>query len=92
MSNKKWSTAIDDEKKKAIHLCNALVNDSKIFYTTDKTTKARIKKARNSLYKKDNVFVNIYNGLEDKTFHSKKIPLNTPFLEKKKKNYSCDVI
>ena len=86
MSNKKWSTAIDDEKKKAIHLCNALVNDSKsIFYTTDKTTKARIKKARNSLYKKDNVFVNIYNGLEDKTFLSKKIPLNTPFLEKTKK-------
>ena len=51
-----------------------------------------MKKARNSLYKKDNVFVNIYNGLEDKTFLSKKIPLNTPFLEKKKKNYSCDVI
>ena len=44
-----------------------------------------MKKARNSLYKKDNVFVNIYNGLEDKTFLSKKIPLNTPFLEKKKK-------
>ena len=47
MSNKKWSTAIDDEKKNTINLYNALVNDSKsIFYTSDKTTKALIKKSK----------------------------------------------
>ena len=32
-SDKKSSTAINDEKKKAINLCNALVNNSKVFFT-----------------------------------------------------------
>ena len=73
------------EKRKAINLYNALVNDSKsIFYATDKITKTLIKKTRNSLYKKDIVFVNIYNGLEDKHFLPEKVPLNSPFVEKKK--------
>ena len=69
MSNKKSSTAIDDEKKKAINLYNAFVNDPiSIFYATDKITKTIMKKARNSLYKKDIVFVKIQNGLENKKF------------------------
>ena len=73
MSNKKSSTAIDDENKEATNLCNALVNDSKsAFYATDKITKTLVRKARNSLYKKDIVFVNIYNGLENKNFCRKK--------------------
>ena len=73
MSNKKSLTAINDEKKKAINLYNALVNNSKsIFYATDKITKTLIKKARNSLYKKDIVFVNIYNGLENKKISARK--------------------
>ena len=32
-SSKKSSTAIDDEKEKAINLYNALVNNSKVFFT-----------------------------------------------------------
>ena len=85
MLNKKSSTAIDHEKKKAINLYNALVNGSKsIFYVSDKITKTLVKKARNSLYKKDIVFVNIYNGLEDKNFPPEKVPLNSLFVEKKK--------
>ena len=65
MSNKKSSAAIDNEKKKAMNLFKALATDSKsIFYTTDKITKTLIKK--HSLYKKAIVFVNIYNGLENK--------------------------
>ena len=37
MSKKKSSTAINDEKKKATNLYNALVNNSKsAFYATDK--------------------------------------------------------
>ena len=53
MSNDKSSTAIDDEKKKATNLYNALVNDSKsVFYATDKIEKTFVRKARNSLYKK----------------------------------------
>ena len=92
MLNKKSSTAIDDEKKKAINLYNALVNGSKsIFYVSDKIAKTLVKKARNSLYKKDIVFVNIYNGLEDKNFLPEKVPLNSLFVEKKK-HYSCNII
>ena len=65
MSNKKSSAAIDNEKKKAMNLFKALATDSKkIFYATDKITKTLIKK--HSLYKKAIVFVNIYNGLENK--------------------------
>ena len=40
----------------------------KCFYATNKITKILVKKARNSLYKKDTVFVNIYNKLEKKIF------------------------
>ena len=73
MSNKKSLTANNNEKKKAINLYNALVNNSKsIFYATDKITKTLIKKARNSLYKKDIVFVNIYNRLENKKISARK--------------------
>ena len=55
----------------------------KMFYATDKITKTLIKKARNSLHKKDIVFVNIYNGLEKKKLLLEKVPLNTSFVEKK---------
>ena len=87
MSNEESSTAIDNEKEKATNLYNALVNVSKsVFYATDKMTKTLVRKARNSLYKKDIVFVNIYNGLENKKILLIKVPLNAPFVEKKKKN------
>ena len=42
-----------------------------------------VRKARNSLYKKDIVFVNIYTGLENKKVLPKKVPLNAPFAKKK---------
>ena len=54
MSNEKSSAAIDDKKKKATNLYNALVNDS-----TNERTKTLVRKARNSLYKKDIIFVTI---------------------------------
>ena len=85
MSNKKSSTATDDEKEKATNLYNALVYDQKcIFYATGRVTKTLIKKAKNSLHKKDILFVNIYNGLENKKFLPEKLPLNSPFVENKK--------
>ena len=47
MSNKKSSTATDDEKEKATNLNNALVYDQKgIFYATGRVTKTLIKKKR----------------------------------------------
>ena len=61
------------------------VNDSKsAFYATDKITKTLVRKARNSLYEKGIVLVNIYNGLENKKISTRKIPLNAPFVEKNK--------
>ena len=71
MSNKKSLTVTKDEeqKKKARNLYKALTNDSKsAFYATNKITETLVKKARNSLNKKDTVFVDIYNKLEKKDF------------------------
>ena len=87
MSNKKSSTVTEDEeeKKKARNLYKALTNDSKsVFYATNKITKTLVKRARNSLYKKDTVFVNIYNLLETKYFLKlETLPLSTPFVKKR---------
>ena len=53
MSNKKSSTAIDNEKKNVMNLFKALATDSKsIFYTTHKITKTIIKKQRTHYIKK----------------------------------------
>ena len=76
-------------KKKATNLDNGLVYHQKsIFQATDRVTETLIKKAKNSLYKKYTVFVNIYNDLENKKFLPEKLPLNTPFVQKKKKTLS----
>ena len=53
MSNKKSSTAIDNEKKNVMNLFKALATDSKsIFYATHKITKTIIKKQRTHYIKK----------------------------------------
>ena len=71
-------------KKKAINLYNVLVYDQKgIFYATDKVTKTLIKKAKKLLYKKDIIFANIYNGLENEKFLPEKLHPNTRFVKKK---------
>ena len=88
MPNESSSKVIKDEKR-VRNLYNVLINDSKsVFYATNKITKALIKKARNSIYKKDIVFANIYNGLEIKNFLPETLPLNTPFVEKKEKTFT----
>ena len=71
MSSKRSSTVTEDEEeiKKARNLYKALTDDSRsVFYATNKITKTLVKKARNSLYKKDTVFVYIFNKLEKKDF------------------------
>ena len=84
MSNDNSSTSIDDEKKKTKNLYNTVVNDPKsVFYGTDRITKILVRKTRNSLYKKDIIFVNIYNGLENKKFLLEKVHLNAPFVKKR---------
>ena len=77
-------------KKKSDELIQCISHGFKMyFFTTDKITKTLIKKGKNSLYKKDIVFVSIYNGLENKNILPEKIPLNAPFVEKKRKHHTC---
>lgn len=77
MSNKKSLTTIEDEKL----IYNALVNDSKsVFYATNKIIKNLMKKSKSHCIK------NIYNKLENKDLEPERMPLNTKFVEKKKKN------
>ena len=43
-----------------------------------------LNKAKKSTYAKDNVFVNLYNQLEDKNFYqNNNLPLATPFVDKR---------
>ena len=71
---------------KTINLYNMLVRDQKsIFYASDRITNGLIRKANNSLYLKDKVFVKLLKDLDrKKVFINEKTPLNTPFVEKSK--------
>ena len=77
----------DDEKNKRVqNLFKILQKDSKsVFYTTLNISSNLLKKAKNSAYDKDKVFMKLYEGLEGKKFYQKidKVPLTMPFFEKK---------
>ena len=86
MSSKRSSTVTEDEEeiKKARNLYKALTNDSRsVFYATNKITKTLVKKARNSLYKKDIVSVNVYNKSGKKFLELETFPFSTPFIKKR---------
>ena len=75
-----------NDKKRIQNLFNALQNDSKsVFYASPTITKKLLKKLDKSPYQKDRVFNEIYQKLDDKDFAKTvdKIPLRTPFVEKK---------
>ena len=76
----------DDKNKRVQNLFRSLQNDLKsVFYTTNKLSKSLIKKAKPAFYdKEEEVFVNLYEQLEDKDFYkNKNLPLVTPFIDKK---------
>ena len=76
----------DNDKKRIQNLFSALQNDSKsVFYLNSTVTKKLLKKLDKSPYQKDRVFKGIYQKLEDKELaeDDDKIPLKTPFIEKK---------
>ena len=76
----------DNDKKRIQNLFSALQNDSKsVFYFNSTITKKLLKKLDKSPYQKDRVFKGIYQKLEDKELAEAddKIPLKTPFVEKK---------
>ena len=76
----------DNDKKRIQNLFSALQNDSKsVFYLNSTITKKLLKKLDKSPYQKDRVFKGIYQKLEDKELAKAddKMPLKTPFVEKK---------
>ena len=75
----------DNDKKRIQNLFSTLQNDSKsVFYLNTTITKKLLKKLDKSPYQKDRVFKEIYQKLEDKELaETDKIPLKTPFVEKK---------
>ena len=76
----------DNDKKHIQNLFSTPQNDSKsVFYLNSTITKKLLKKLDKSPYQKDRVFKGIYQKLEDKELAEvdDKIPLKTPFVEKK---------
>ena len=76
----------DNDKKRIQNLFSALQNDSKSVFSLNSTiTKKLLKKLDKSPYQKDRVFKGIYQKLEDKELAKAddKMPLKTPFVEKK---------
>ena len=76
----------DNDKKRIQNLFSTLQNDSKsVFYLNTTITKKLLKKLDKSPYQKDRVFKEIYQKLEDRELAEAddKIPLKTPFVEKK---------
>ena len=68
------------------NLFSNLQKDSKsVFYSVSNLSKTLLNKAKKSTYAKDNVFVNLYNQLEDKNSYqqSSNLPLVTPFVNKR---------
>ena len=76
----------ENDEKRIQNLFNVLQNDSRsVFYAASNLTKKTLQKLKKSQYQKDRVFAQIYQKLDDKDFIKSvdKIPLRTPFIEKK---------
>ena len=75
-----------DDEKRIQNLFKTLQKDSKsALYANTTISKNLLKKINKSTYQKDRVFNELYQKLEDKDFDkdNDKIPLRTPFFEKK---------
>ena len=75
-----------NEKNKRIqNLFRTIQKDPKsVFYSISNLSRSILNKAKKSTYAKDNVFVNLYNQLEDKNFYQKNnLPLVTPFVNER---------
>ena len=80
----KMKTHEEIDDKKAKNLYNASVKEqNSVFYGTERITNGLIKKAKTSLYAKDQVFVKNFKQADNKkSIINEKPPLNTPYVEK----------
>ena len=76
---------LDEKNKRVQNLFRSLQNDPKsVFYTTNKIIKSLLKKAKMGTYNKDDVFVKLYEQLEDKIFYkNENLPFVTLYIIKK---------
>ena len=75
----------DDKNKRIQNLFKNLQKDLKsVFYSISNLSRTLLNKAKKSTYAEDNVFLNLYNQLEDKNFYQNiNLPLLPPFVNKR---------
>ena len=75
----------DDKNKRIQNLFKNLQKDSKsVFYSISNLSRTLLNKAKKATYAKDNVFLNLYNQLEDENFYQNiNLPLVPPFVNKR---------
>ena len=85
MNRHQMMTNSDVKNNRIQNLLRNLQEDPKsIFYAIENLSRTILNKARKATYDKDNVFVNLYNQLEDKNFYQNdNLPLVTPFVNKR---------
>ena len=86
MKQMKTTNQYNEINNRIQNLFRNLQKDPKtIFHSVSNLSRTLLNKARKSTYTKDNVFVNLYNQLEDKNFYQKNnnLPLVTLFVNKK---------
>ena len=56
----------------------------KVFFIRQKKIRKNLRKAKMGAYNKDDVFVKLYEQLEDKNFYkNENVPLVSPYIDKK---------
>ena len=75
---------VDEKNKRVQNLFRSLQNDSKIvFYMANKIIKSLLKKAKMGPNNKDDVFVKLYEQIDNKNFYENENQLLvTPYIDK----------
>ena len=73
------------KNKRVWNIFRSLQNDWKsVFYSTNKITKLILKKAKMAPFNKDDIFVKLYEQVEDKNLYKNdNLPFATPYIDKK---------
>ena len=87
MEEKRKEKEFKENYKRTKNLCNALKEDEEsVLFTSEQLTNQLIKKVKKSNYEKYNIFLKLYNKIENVNIKEEKeiIPTFIPFIEKKR--------
>ena len=87
MEEKKKENEFKENYKRTKNLCNALKEDEEsVLFASEQLNNQLIKKVKKSNYEKDNIFLKLYNKIENVNIKEEKeiIPTFIPFIEKKR--------